>query len=79
MAADLAVMLMANQQRRYVSYLLRLWQAHSNDTWVWRASLEDSHTGARHSFADLSQLFTFIEKQVDNEGSFNKHQSDVEA
>jgi hypothetical protein len=44
----------------YRAYLLRLWQASSNDHTVWRASLENPHTGERHAFATLDALFVFL-------------------
>jgi len=38
---------MSEKPRRYLSYLLRLWQASSGGELVWRASLEDPHPGDR--------------------------------
>ena len=35
------------EQRRYISYLLRLWQTRSKGKPVWRASLERAGTGER--------------------------------
>ncbi len=49
----------------YVSYLLRLWQTHDGETWIWRASLESPGTGERHGFASLKALFDFLEAQTD--------------
>jgi hypothetical protein len=54
---------MSREQRRYISYLLRLWQIRSEGELVWRASLESPHTGERRGFANLD-LFTFLEKEV---------------
>jgi hypothetical protein len=49
------------EQRRYRAYLLRLWQADDEDGHpVWRASLEDAHTGDRRGFANLPQLCAFL-------------------
>ncbi|MBF6614271.1 MAG: hypothetical protein IVW55_14185 [Chloroflexi bacterium] len=53
---------MNDEQRRYLSYLLRLWQDRSPA--VWRASLEDPQTRERLGFADIAQLFTFLEGQI---------------
>ncbi len=53
------------KRSRYVSYLLRLWQTHDGETWVWRASLESPGTGDRHGFANLKALFAFLEMQTD--------------
>jgi hypothetical protein len=55
---------MSKEQRRYISYLLRLWQIRSEGELVWRASLESPHTGERRGFASLADLFTFLEKEI---------------
>jgi hypothetical protein len=55
---------MAREQRRYISYLLRLWQIESEGELVWRASLESPHTGERRGFASLADVFTFLEKEL---------------
>jgi hypothetical protein len=55
---------MTDEQRRYVAYLLRLWCVNANGDVVWRASIEDSHTGERHGFASLDHLFVFLEEQA---------------
>ncbi len=44
----------------YLAYLLRLWQANSSEQRIWRASLENPHTGERHAFATLDALFAFL-------------------
>ena len=56
---------MANDQRTYHAYLLRLWRVNTGCSMVWHASVEDSHTGERTGFAELAGLFTFLEKQTD--------------
>jgi hypothetical protein len=58
---------MTDQQRLYLSYLLRLWQERDRLPAVWRASLEDPQTGERLGFADIMQLFAFLEGQVSDE------------
>jgi len=55
---------MSGEQRRYISYLLRLWQIRSEGELVWRASLESPHTGERRGFASLADLFTFLGKEI---------------
>jgi hypothetical protein len=50
---------MSEKPRRYLSYLLRLWQASSGGELVWRASLEDPHTGERRGFACLAELIAY--------------------
>ena len=54
-------------QRSYQAYLLRLWQDHRDGQPLWRASLENPHTGQRLGFADLSQLFAFIQGQASSQ------------
>jgi hypothetical protein len=45
----------------YVAYMLRLWQAGSRGGQViWRASLENPHTGERLAFGDEEALFAFL-------------------
>ena len=55
---------MSREQRGYVSYLLRLWQIRSEGELVWRASLESSLTGERKGFANLGDLFDFLQEQT---------------
>jgi hypothetical protein len=56
---------MTNTKHRYQAYLLRLWAETSAGQPVWRASLEDSHTGTRQGFASLEQLFVFLKEQTE--------------
>jgi hypothetical protein len=55
---------MSEGQRRYVSYLLRLWQVASQGRLVWRASLEEARTGQRRGFPDLEALFAFLSEET---------------
>lgn len=48
---------------RSVSYLLRLWQAGSGGSLVWRASLESPQTGERRGFVTLVDLLIFLEEE----------------
>ncbi len=48
------------QPRRYVSFLLRMWQAEEAGRPVWRAALEDPRTGEVLFFASLARLFQFL-------------------
>jgi hypothetical protein len=64
---------MSEEQRRYVSYLLRLWQTQREGALVWRASLESPTTGERQGFACLADLFAFLEQEtalVDRDESY---------
>ena len=53
---------MATEPPRYFAYLLRLWCVDTNGEVAWRASLEDSHAGERRGFANLDQLFEFLQE-----------------
>jgi hypothetical protein len=54
--------------RRYLSYLLRLWQESDGslyeDAPLWRASLESPRTGEVVGFASLDDLFDFLRGQA---------------
>jgi hypothetical protein len=60
-------MAMAEELQRYRAYLLRLWWAGHDGQAGWRASLEEPHTGTRHGFATLEQLFSFLKEQTDRD------------
>ena len=55
---------MANEKQGYLAYLVRLWRVRSAGRSVWRASLEDAHTGEQRGFADLETLFTFLKNKI---------------
>lgn len=55
---------MKTGQPHYLAYLLRLWRVGSEGEAVWRASLEDAHTGERKGFADLDALFDHVRSQT---------------
>ncbi len=71
---------MDDQSPRYMAFLLRLWCIDEGDSAVWRASLEDAHTGERYGFADLTSLFEFLKEQQERakhaEGGTNGSQVD---
>ena len=49
----------------YLSYLLRLWPVQVEETeYSWRGSVEDPETGKRIGFANLDELFAFLEMQT---------------
>jgi hypothetical protein len=56
--------MMTTDRGCYRAYLLRLWQVRTDGETVWRASLENPHTGERHGFAGLDRLFEFLEQQT---------------
>jgi hypothetical protein len=60
----------SGKQKEYVSYLLRMWRessagamAHTNEP-VWRASLQCPRSGRRLAFANLEELFLFLQHQA---------------
>ena len=60
---------MAQDQRKYYAYLLRLWSVEEtcdpNGTkTVWRVTLENTQTHTRHGFANMERAFAFLQKQV---------------
>lgn len=55
---------MSELRQPYLAYLLRLWQVWDEGRVSWRASLENAHTGERQGFANLTELFSFLEKEV---------------
>jgi len=55
---------MTAEQRRYLAYMLRLWQVSSDGEPIWRASLESPHSGERRGFANLEMLFAFLEAKT---------------
>ena len=55
---------MTTQPRRYMAYLVRLWQVNGEGQPAWRASIEDPHTGERRGFASLESLFAFLKEQI---------------
>jgi hypothetical protein len=72
---------MESATSRHFAYMLRLWQV-DGETPVWRASLEDAHTGERHGFGSLEQLFRFLTEQFGGSaetGDDPARQSDQEA
>jgi hypothetical protein len=49
---------------RYLSFLLRLWKIKQNGKDIWRASLEDPHTGEQRGFASMGLMFAFLMEQI---------------
>lgn len=59
---------MTAREKRYLSFLLRLWRVRQNDSETWRASLEDPRTGERRGFASLEALVKYLLRQTQNGG-----------
>ena len=49
-------------RRKYLAYLLRLWQ--ENPQKPWRATLVSPDTGEKVSFAETSSLIAFLEEKI---------------
>jgi hypothetical protein len=66
-----------NQQRRYLAYLLRLWQESGGDPPrdppLWRASLERPQSGDRLGFASLADLFAFLDNETGSSSPGSQH------
>jgi hypothetical protein len=63
MAGAATERLVRDQKRRYLAYLLRLWQVRDKGQMGWRASTENVSTGEQRGFAGLADLFNFLENE----------------
>jgi len=63
---------MSEDDARYMSYLLRLWQTKSGGELVWRASLENPRSSERTGFQCLGDLFAFLRQQTGVEPDADK-------
>jgi hypothetical protein len=66
-----------NQTRRYLSYLLRLWQEGGGSTIdgeqpLWRASLESPKSEQCKGFASLVDLFDFLAEETGSNASWSE-------
>jgi hypothetical protein len=64
----------SKQAANYHAYLLRLWRSEADRPW--RASLEDSKTGVRRGFKNLTMLCEFLQQQIGEKKS--TQQQDVQ-
>jgi hypothetical protein len=58
---------MSDEPDAYQTYLLHLWRARCQGKWQWRASIENPHSGERHAFASLEQLFAYLSDKCELE------------
>ena len=56
---------MATERKGYLAYLVRLWQVDQQGGTIWRAHLEDAHTGESRGFISLEELFDFLRQQIE--------------
>lgn len=68
--------MMAEPRRLYLAYLVRLWRVNTEQGTIWRASVESPHTAERRAFADLNQLFAFLEQRAGEEEDRKEVQGD---
>jgi hypothetical protein len=69
---------MASERRRYISYLLRLWQVRVGGQLVWRTSLENAQTSERRGFANLADLVAFLEGKMGEAARGGAQPPDIE-
>lgn len=53
--------------KKYRSFLLRLWQVDAKETQAWRFSLEDPVTGERKGFANIAKFMSFLMEEIGND------------
>jgi hypothetical protein len=72
---------MAITKRRYLSFLLRLWQVQDAGKAVWRASLEDPYTGERLGFNSPEAMVAYVWEKIriiDREGEPEQDPGSIE-
>jgi hypothetical protein len=63
---------MADQHRRYWSYLLRLSHVGGDSARQWRITLEDVQTRQQRAFADLASLIAFLDAHMTGQVSLEQ-------
>lgn len=58
-----------DQPPRYHTFLLSLWEEHSDGLPVWRFSLENPHTGERLGFKALDEMVAYLRVWVQRPAS----------
>ena len=58
---------MSEPRRRYIAYLLRMWQVRCEKGLAWRASLESARASERRGFASLDELFDFLLERTETD------------
>lgn len=57
---------MDSRHQHYKAYLVRLWRTGHIQSATWRASIEEAHSGTRHTFTNLDMLYAFLEAETRN-------------
>ena len=58
---------MSQDRRRYLSYLIRIWQVKGEQGWQWRASLESPASGKLRAFPNLDHLIAYLRAQLEQQ------------
>ncbi len=58
---------MPSEPKRYLAFMLRLWQVGEEGEATWRVSLESPHSGERRAFAGLEELLLFLQRETGTE------------
>ena len=51
-------------EKKYRSFLLRLWEVDVEKRRAWRFSVEDPVTGERKGFANIAKLMSFLMEEI---------------
>jgi len=60
---------MVEKPTNYHSFLIRLWKIKQEDTFTWRASLENPQTEEIFGFKNLQALFEYLESLTTREAN----------
>lgn len=55
---------MSEFSKGYQAFLMRIWPVHNEVGVVWRVLITNAHTGEKHGFASLKEMFNFLEIEV---------------
>lgn len=56
---------MIPQNRRYLAYLLRMWQTQYDGQLVWWASIESPQTGERMGFSSPAAMYDYLKEKME--------------
>ena len=68
---------MSGENRKYLAYMLRLWQIEHDGKLAWRASIESPYTGERRGFSDMERLFLVLQKKTGSQFPADIGEEDV--
>ncbi len=70
---------MTKKEPVHLAYLIRLWQVHCEGQMVWRASLEDAHSGEKKGFGNPAGLFAFLQEKLGLKPGLPKNNDPLES